>query len=198
MNVRNTVLLGIITLACIFRFSYINWDDNFHMHPDERAIILTVLELDFPDSLRTFFSVESPWNPHFFAYGSLPFYLLKVLSTLHPSFATYDGLAILGRFLSALLDVGIVMLLYFLGKRFFNKGIGLIGAFFYSTSVLPIQLSHFYAVDTPLTFFSLLTLFFLIHFYQKPSLRLFWLRVRMRKRIRGEWRCAMMVSDKNE
>ena len=70
------ILIAIIFLAGIFRFYGIDWDQGYKLHPDERAIILTVDHLSPPQNLSDFLSPTSMWNPHFFAYGSFPFYLL--------------------------------------------------------------------------------------------------------------------------
>src|SRR5882672_383164 len=98
------ILIGILLLAGALRFYNLTWDLGYHLHPDERAIVMTIDKLSMPDNLSNFFSSVSPWNPHFFAYGSFPFYLLKILGTIFSSFNTYDGLGLLGRGLSALFD----------------------------------------------------------------------------------------------
>lgn len=175
INRHHKILLYLIlVLAGIFRLYGINWDQGFHLHPDERAIVLSVIELRLPENIGQFLSPDSPLNPKFFAYGSFPFYLLFIAGNIagiifHPIFAAYDGINIVGRLLSALFDLGTILVLYQLGKRFFNLKIGLLAGFFYAISVLPIQLSHFYAVDTPLTFFILLSLYFLLIFIEKRS-----------------------------
>lgn len=168
------IVFGILLLAAFFRFYGLNWDQGYHLHPDERAIIMKVVELRFPvDNPSSFFTPESTWNPHFFAYGSFPFYLLKfagnALGVFNPLFATYDLINIAGRFISAIFDLATVLLLFYFGKRLHGLTVGYLSAFFYAVSVLPIQLSHFYAVDTLLTFFSLAVLYQLIIFYEKPS-----------------------------
>ncbi|RJQ27465.1 phospholipid carrier-dependent glycosyltransferase [Candidatus Parcubacteria bacterium] len=169
------ILFFIILISGVFRFYGLNWDQGFHLHPDERAITMYSLTLSFPNSFTEFFSVNSPLNPHFFAYGSFPLYLLKGAGVLggffDSSFSQYANINILGRYISALFDISTIILIYFLGKRVLNKQVGLLSAFFYSISVLPIQSSHFYIVDIPLTFFTLLTLYILICFYEKPTLQ---------------------------
>jgi len=75
-NKTKILLIAILFLATILRFHGINWDQGYKLHPDERAIIMTVDNLSFPHNFSEFFSMQSPWNPHFFAYGSFPFYLL--------------------------------------------------------------------------------------------------------------------------
>lgn len=166
-----------IFLILIFAFALrvygLNWDQGFHLHPDERAIVLASLPLQFPTNISELFSVQSSLNPHFFAYGSLPMYLLKGIAVLLTPFYTlassYDHINLIGRFLSALFDTGTVFLIFVLGKKLFSKTIGLTASFLYAISVFPIQAAHFYAVDTLLTFLILLTLYSLILFYEKPS-----------------------------
>jgi hypothetical protein len=169
------LLFFILFIAALFRLHNVDWDQGAHLHPDERAIILAIDKLSFPQDLTTFFSPESPWNPHFFAYGSFPFYLLyfvgQLLSFQNPAFAEYSLLNIPGRFLSTTSDLLTILVLFFLGKKLFGEKTGLLAAFFYGLSVLAIQLSHFYAVDTLLTLFILLTLYQLILFYEKPTIQ---------------------------
>lgn len=175
MNKRKTLLIlfGIILVGLTVRIYGINWDGGYHMHPDERAIILSVTDLSYPSSVSEFLSTESPWNPKFFAYGSFPFYLLRitgdVMGFIDPVYAQYDGINLVGRVLSAFFDIGTIILIYLLGKKLFSSPVGLISSALYAGGILPIQLSHFYAVDTLLTFFTTATLLLLIHFYEKPS-----------------------------
>ncbi len=166
-------LVVILIIAAFFRLYNINWDQNYHFHPDERAIVLFTLPLHLPITLSEFLSVDSPLNPHFFAYGSLPLYLLKIFGNIaagiSPVFATYDGINLVGRVLSAFFDIATIITLFFIGKKLFNTKIGLLASFLYTVSVLPIQLSHFFAVDTLLTFLILQTLYQLMIFYEKPT-----------------------------
>lgn len=169
------LFIAVFVLALFFRLYGINWDSGFHLHPDERAIILAVMQIHLPSTIGTFFSSQSSLNPHFFAYGNFPMYLLAlngwVLGHLLPFLATYDGILYVGRGLSALFDLGTVCLLYFLGRKLHSQMAGILASFFYTISLLPIQLSHFYAVDTVLTFFTTLFLFLALRFYEHPTLK---------------------------
>lgn len=171
------ILLAILFLAAAFRFYGLNWDMGYKLHPDERAIIMTVDHLSFPKSVTEFISLTSPWNPHFFAYGSFPFYLLygagQIVSSMtgNLGFAHYELLQIPGRFLSGISDLLTLVVIFLIGRKLLNEKIGLLAAFFYTISVLPIQLSHFYAVDTLLTLFVTLILYRLILFYEKPTVK---------------------------
>ena len=61
------LLLAIFFIAAVFRFYGLNWDQGYYLHPDERAIIMTVERLSFPQNISEFFLPASSWNPHFFA-----------------------------------------------------------------------------------------------------------------------------------
>ena len=173
-NKEKIILLLIILLGGFLRFYNLNWDQGYHLHPDERAIVMFTTPLSFPSSIKEFLTESSPLNPHFFAYGSFPIYLLKaagnLASNINSLYLYYEKLNLVGRFLSAFFDIGTLLTIYLLGKKLFNTKVALIGAFFYGISVLPIQLSHFYAVDTILTFFVLSTLYQSIRLYEKPTI----------------------------
>jgi len=168
-------LLTIIAIGAFLRFYGINWDQGYHLHPDERAIVMFTAPLNFPNSIQQFMSESSPWNPHFFAYGNFPLYLLKTISsflaTFDPLYSLYEKINLVGRAISAIADIGTLILLYLLAKKLFNQTISLLASFFYTISVFSIQAAHFYAVDTLLTFFITLTLYQLIRFYEKPSIK---------------------------
>jgi len=168
-------LLLIIALGAFLRFYGINWDQGHHLHPDERAIVMFTTPLQFPKSLDEFLSPQSPWNPHFFAYGNFPLYLLKatasLLANFDPLYLSYEKINLVGRAISAIADIGTLILIYFLAKKLSNQTVGLLAAFFYAISVFPIQAAHFYAVDALLTFFIILTLYQLVRFYEKPSIK---------------------------
>ncbi|MGZ5429239.1 MAG: hypothetical protein ACXWFS_09540, partial [Thermoanaerobaculia bacterium] len=74
-------LLGLFAAALVLRVIGLDFDQNHFFHPDERAIGDAILKLSFhPLQL----------NPHFFAYGSLPFYLTRGLCSLLATFSGRD------------------------------------------------------------------------------------------------------------
>jgi hypothetical protein len=176
-KLKNNLLLLLITFLAFFLRVYgLNWDQGQHLHPDERMITMVAEKISFPSDLQLLFSPDSPLNPKFFAYGSFPIYLLRLSSYLFsffdPTFETYLKMNLVGRLLSALFDSFSVILVFVLAQSIFkNKKISLLSALFYALSFFPIQLSHFYAVDTPLNFFILLTLYRTILFYEKTSFK---------------------------
>ncbi|MHB1295781.1 MAG: glycosyltransferase family 39 protein [Anaerolineae bacterium] len=168
-------LLAILAGALVLRLYKVSWDGGYLFHPDERQILMVVNGLAFPWplDLSLLLTPESPWNPAFFAYGSLPIYLLRILSWIAGIFdgrlATLESSYLVGRVLSALFDTGSVYLVYVLGRKLYNRAVGLLGAVFVALTVLHIQLAHFFAVDTLLTFFVLLTLSVAVDVARQPS-----------------------------
>ncbi len=170
---HTSVLLLLLLLAAFsLRVYGINWDDGHMFHPDERFILMVTQKLALPSplNLSTIATPKSPLNPQSFAYGSLSFYLLAIVTQLlvklspllqpltgHPIQADLENMRLIGRAISATFDTGTVLLTYMLGKRLYNSRVGLLGAAFVAFSVIDIQLSHFYASDTLLTFFIVLS-----------------------------------------
>lgn len=150
-------ILLIIIIAFYLRTFNINWDNGYYFHPDERAIVMFTIPLNLPSSVHEFFTPASPLNPHFFAYGSFPLYLLKLSSTLasfiNQSFSQYSQMYVVGRLISASFDTLTVFLVFIIASTLFSKRTGIFASLLYALFVFPIQSSHFYAVDPMLTFF---------------------------------------------
>ena len=203
---RHRIALGlalILLIGAALRFYGLNWDQKHHLHPDERAIVAFVVPKigmpplrEWPEFFNpllvgeateerpNFFDPQtSPLNPRFFAYGSLPLYLLRLVANLlsllaplsrlltsWPSLAealtTFgrpsdcDYLTILGRVLAALAGTANIYLTYLVGKRAYSHRVGLLAATLSTFTVFEIQVSHFFAVDIFLNLFVLLVLYF--------------------------------------
>jgi hypothetical protein len=159
----------VLLFAFSVRVYGINWDQNQHLHPDERFLTMTTDSMVWPDSFSQYLNSSlSKLNPYnvgasFYVYGTLPTTLVKYFSRflIFDEFQ-YNNITLTGRFLSALFDAGVVYLVYLITSRIFNKKTALVSSILYATSVLPIQLSHFFAVDTFLNFFLVLTFYFLV------------------------------------
>ena len=105
----------ILLLALALRLFGINWDQGGLFHPDERAILFRVNDMSWPplSDLGVLLDVEeSPLNPRWFPYGSLPIYAVKIAQSLLSPMVDLDfhSLRYLGRFLSSLADVGTVLM----------------------------------------------------------------------------------------
>lgn len=159
------LLVLVLLTAAALRLYNLSWDNGYLFHPDERKILMVADQLRFPwpPDWSVLLSPESPWNPRFFAYGSLPLYVLRLatwlVGLLNPAMAELQSSYLVGRVLSVLFDLGTVWLVFGLGRRLFDAATGLLAATLVASTVLHIQLAHFYAVDTVLTFFILATVY---------------------------------------
>lgn len=132
-----------------------------------------------------------------FAYGHVPLYLgvaaTRLVEWVSPALRSwlpaewlltrdilndagrieFDHLTIVGRLLTALLDVGTVALLFLLGQRLFSPAVGLLAAAFLAVNVMHIQLAHFWTVDPYVTFFAAAALYSMALALDRP--RFLWL-----------------------
>jgi hypothetical protein len=164
------ILIAILIVAFGLRIFGLNWDQNQHLNPDERFLTMVTQQVDWPSLGNYFHPLKSTLNPYnngfnFFVYGTLPLKIGKLASAISPTTGyLYNNITLIGRLISALLDVGIVYLIFLISKSIFGGKRALIASSLYSLYVLPIQLSHFYSVDTFLVFFITLSSLFLIKF----------------------------------
>lgn len=68
-------------------------------------------------------------------------------------FVEYLHLTAVARALTALVDVGTVLLVYVLGRRLYDASVALLAAALLAVNVMHIQLAHFFISDPYLTFF---------------------------------------------
>ena len=166
----------IILLALALRLYGIDWDQGGLFHPDERAILFRVNDLSWPplSDLGVLLNVEeSPLNPRWFPYGSLPIYAGMAAESLLSPFASLDfrGLRFLGRGLSTLADVGTVLMVFLLGCRLYGRRAGLLAALLTAMAVIHVQMSHFYTSDTFLTLFIVAAMYFMARRAQEGGLK---------------------------
>jgi 4-amino-4-deoxy-L-arabinose transferase-like glycosyltransferase len=74
----------------------------------------------------------------------------------------YSHVYLVGRALSALLDVFALIFLFFIGKRLYNAKVGLLAVALGAGAVLQIQQAHFYTADAISMFFVVACLFFIV------------------------------------
>jgi len=158
------ILIPIVILSLFLRLYDLNWDQGFHLHPDERFLTMVGSAMQFNNYFDTKTSLLNPHNVGFgfFVYGTWPVILTKTISIIL-SLDNYEHLILVGRVLSALFDTGTVIIIFYIAKNIFkNKLSAILSTLFYTLAILPIQLSHFFAVDTFLVFFLTLSLLLLI------------------------------------
>lgn len=143
-----------------------------NFHPDERQIMYQVIKLSWPTSWAQFFDqAHSPLNPHFFAYGTFPLYLLasvgNLLAHISPVLADFAHLTLVGRTLNALLDTGTILLTAWLALlltpdstpgRWRAWSVALLAAACVAFTPFEVQQTHFFTVDVMLLFFVTLTI----------------------------------------
>ncbi len=125
-----------------------------------------------------------------FAYGHLPLYLgvmaTRIVEQVAPqlfdefpvtcqsadssfTFGEFDRITVVGRALTALVDVATVLALFLLGRALFNEKVGILAAAFLALNVMHIQQSHFFTVDVYMTFFVVAALYNMVLAVQKNS-----------------------------
>ena len=113
----------------------------FHFHPDEATLLRAASEL------------TSPFDPLITAYGLVPIYLAR---------GALDGVGLLSagsgglpksrqyialRFVSALLSVGCLALVWVVARRFLDPWSALLALYFTAVAPVAIQQAHFFTVD---------------------------------------------------
>ena len=158
--------------------SDLTWPENFKDILDPRKSTLNPLWIPRDNAPRNY------------AYGHLPLYLLVFVANLVTHFAPlaqhlsaypdlaeavgdlaliadYSHINLVGRVISAFADLGIIYLVFLLGKHIYDKRVGLLGAAFVAFTVMHIQLAHFCAFDVVTTFFAVLTVYGAVRLAQR-------------------------------
>src|SRR3954465_2450450 len=78
----------------------------------------------------------------------------------------YSEVHKIGRAWSALFDIGSLLLIFLIGRRLYGRRVGLLAALLLAGSVLPIQLAHFFTVDSITACFTLLTVYWAVRLVQ--------------------------------
>nr|MBN1229257.1 glycosyltransferase family 39 protein [Anaerolineae bacterium] len=162
-NVFLTALLMVVilSLGAYLRFVGQDWDQGHHLHPDERFLTDVGSNIAPVGSIREYFDTDaSTLNPNnvaggkfgFYVYGDFPLIFTRHIGELLGKW-DYSSLHLVGRTISALLDLATIVLLFFIARRLFDWRIGLLTASLYAFAALPIQQSHFFTVDPYASFF---------------------------------------------
>ena len=144
------MLLLILLLGGLFRFYNLNWDQGYMYNPDEMNLAMAVSRVRIPGQ----------GDPGFYAYNGLPIYLYKLAGQLLAMITgeeawaiSLDRIALIGRFIAALVSSVSVCLVFSLGKLYLGRLGGLLAAAFCAWSVGLIQTSHFGTTESLLVFF---------------------------------------------
>lgn len=176
---RKTIIaiVFIIALGAFFRFWGIGFGLPDLYHPDEQKIVSTAMAFGTGDLNPHFFRYPSFYMYiQFFIYGI--FYLLGLVTGVFTG--TYDfafqfasdpsSVYLLGRSVTATFGVGIIILIFFIGKELLDVPVALIAALFTACSFLLVQDSHFVSTDIPVTFMVVLSAFLALLYLKSGKL----------------------------
>lgn len=155
----DVLIIVVLLVGAFFRFTGLNWDTNYHLHPDERFLTMVESAIAPVENLGQYFdTANSPLNPNnrgytFYVYGTLPIFIVRYIGELTGQVG-YDSIHLVGRAVSGAFDLGTILLIYLIGRKLYkNSKLGLLAALFSAMSVLQIQISHYFTVDNVANFF---------------------------------------------
>ncbi len=153
-----SLLLLILAIALSLRLTGIGFGLPLRLHPDEWSQVLPALSI-FDGNL----------HPRFFYYPSFTVYfyfiIFKSASIILPGVfhftASNASFWLLARIVSALFSTASVFAAYKLCEKIYDEKTGLVAAFLMAIFPLSVRHSHFAIVDIPMTFFVLVSLYFM-------------------------------------
>ena len=112
----DVLLILVLFIGAYFRFTGINWGEGQFLHPDERFFIWVTADISPVNSISEYFNTEtSSLNPHnrghgFYVYGTLPVFMTRYLANSVIENPSWEDINLIGRILSASLDLLTVFL----------------------------------------------------------------------------------------
>ena len=123
----------ILIIGAYFRFVDIDWDETYHLHPDERFLTMVSTSIRSVENFKEYFNTNtSNLNPHnvldangnrtypFFVYGTFPIFLVRYIAEWTKNVG-YGEIYIVGRYLSGLFDIGTIFLIFLISKELFRN-----------------------------------------------------------------------------
>lgn len=139
------LIIFLMLIGGFLRFYNLDWGSPFYFHPDERQnIAYPVL------ASKSLFMLDQ----QNFDTGTFPLLIIKIIlsfftKTLH-IFLSLDQLQLtifISRVISALISLGILILLFFIVKKIFNTAKAFLALAFAAFSIGFIQFSHFGTIE---------------------------------------------------
>ncbi len=186
------LLATVLLLASYFRFTGLAWDQFTHLHPDERFLTMVAERMqpvEVPlDYLRTSRSSLNPYNLGFgsFVYGNFPMTVTRYVAEWANAFCGelgceaygrivdftgYEGVYLIGRFLSGFVDLITILFVFLIGTRLYKWQVGIFAAFLYTCAVQTIQQAHFFTTDNWTTCLTMIALYCAIRASERGLVR---------------------------
>jgi YYY domain-containing protein len=96
--------------------------------------------------------------------------LQRLLNPSGKDLTNYFEVYKVGRAWSALFALLSIVVVFLIGRRLYGERAGLLAALLLALSVLPIQIAHFFTVDSATAFFTLLTIYWTVRLAQNGGL----------------------------
>ncbi len=194
--VADLLLVVILLAGAYLRLVGLNWGEYQYLHPDERFLVWVGTDIsplkcadpaipvaDCPPEQKSWLSlseyfdtVNSTLNPQnrghgFYVYGTLPMFLTRYVVEWVYGHSGFNEMTDAGRALSALADLITIFIVYLIAVRLYDRRVGLLAAAFTAATVLLIQQSHFFTMDTFLNLFIYLAIYFAVRIatHQVPA-----------------------------
>ena len=136
----------VLLVALALRAPHLDWDQGTAAHPDERAVAFAAERIAL---------AHGKLDPDFFAYGSLPLYLLagarEAVAAVTGTPADFGRTLLLGRALSVLAALLTIAVAVGAGRRLGGATAGLLAGALLALCPLHLQNSRFATVDVLLT-----------------------------------------------
>src|SRR5512138_3140254 len=82
------LLIAALAVGVYFRFVGLNWDEEQHLHPDERFLTMVTDRIKPPENVAGYFNSQTstlnPYNNDFglYVYGDLPIFITRYVAGL--------------------------------------------------------------------------------------------------------------------
>lgn len=153
LNQKYFVLILIIFTASMLRI----WDlGNIGFNSDEAV---------YSGQSATLAGFDE-FTKHFSIYRAHPLLLQSIISTFFVSFGVID---IVARIVSAIFGILTIIVVYFIGKQLFNKKIAVVATLIIAIIPYHIIISRQVLLDGALSFFLILTLYFMIRYVNNKN-----------------------------
>ncbi|MBI5670424.1 MAG: hypothetical protein HZC41_20720 [Chloroflexi bacterium] len=110
-----------------------------------------------------------------YVYGTLPTFLVRWTADIVSQttgdtvWSEYTAIHLVGRALSAFAELGVILVVFFIGVGLHGRAVGLVAAALYACAVFPIQQAHFWTADAITNLFVALAIWAAIRVQQRGN-----------------------------